>query len=206
MRIKLVVVDGKLSGKEIAVKTAQFLIGRDETCNLRPASNMVSKLHCALVTADSGVWLRDLKSTNGTFVNGARIAERVQLKDGDELRIGPLTLKVLIEGTPIAAAQKQVAVKDAKPKAARRLDDDDVCDWLSEDEEVIGENDSLNESPTIMDMAVHSETVPDMPELGKPKPPATPKPKSLSREPADKDSSSAASAILQSFFERKRSG
>lgn len=203
MRIKLVVVGGKLAGKEIVVRTAQFLIGRDETCNLRPASNMVSKLHCALVTADTGVWLRDLKSTNGTFVNGKKVAERVQLSDGDELRVGPLTLKVHIEGEPAPKTRQATPGKTTKPKQARRVVDDDVCEWLSEDDEPMASDDSLNEAPTLMDMALPSETVPDMPDV------AAAIPIEPKRELAAKtgpDSSSAASAILQNFFQRKRSG
>lgn len=205
MKVKLVVRGGKLAGKEIPVRTPQFVIGRDESCNLRPASNMVSKLHCALVTADEALWARDLKSTNGTFVNGAKIDDRVQLKHGDEIRVGPLALEVHIadERKPVAA---QTPSTKAKSKPSRKsIDDDDVCDWLTEEEVESSEADGLSETPTILDLALNADTVPEMHET---QPPAPAEPKRNPRpapQPASSDSSSAANKLLQNFFVRKRS-
>src|SRR5437867_309175 len=103
MKVRLVVVQGRPEGMEIPLPMPQFLIGRDPKCNLRPSSESVSKLHCAILQRDACVFVRDLKSTNGTFVNNDRIQEEVQVHDGDMIKIGPLVLAFKInvdETTP----------------------------------------------------------------------------------------------------------
>lgn len=198
MKAKLIVRGGKLDGREIPVRTPQFLIGRDETCNLRPASNMVSKLHCALVAADEALWLRDLKSTNGTFLNGAKIAERAALKNGDQIRIGPLLLEIQIE--PSANAQRASAVESKRPATKDSLDED-VCDWLSEEEVPPPEGADLSETPTIMDLAATTETIAEMTDLSPTPPKAPERPPT---KPNSVGSSAAASNILQNYFVRRR--
>src|SRR5262245_7004161 len=70
MKLSLVVMTaGKSQGQAIPVTLAQFVIGRDPQCNLRPASAVISKRHCALLVQDGRVAIRDFNSTNGTFVN-----------------------------------------------------------------------------------------------------------------------------------------
>src|ERR1700722_11488679 len=101
MKISLMVLSaGKAAGKALPVNVAQFIIGRDPQCNLRPASAMISKRHCAVVVKSGQVSVRDFDSTNGTFVNETQIKGEVALKDGDILKVGPLSFKVVIEGQP----------------------------------------------------------------------------------------------------------
>ena len=69
MKISLVVKDGVHAGKTIPIGLSQFLVGRDPQCNLRPASTAISKRHCALLVRQDKVFIRDMNSTNGTFVN-----------------------------------------------------------------------------------------------------------------------------------------
>src|SRR5471030_2836178 len=98
MKISLMVLSaGKAAGKALPINAAQFIIGRDPQCNLRPASAMISKRHCAVLVKGGQVLLRDFDSTNGTFVNDEQIKGEVPLKDGDVLRLGPLSFKVVIE-------------------------------------------------------------------------------------------------------------
>src|SRR4051812_35490437 len=55
----------------------------------------VSKLHARITrAADGGMELRDLQSTNGTFVNGTRLSGAKRLQQGDQLRIGPFAFVV----------------------------------------------------------------------------------------------------------------
>ena len=77
MKLSLVVVNaGKASGQTIPIKISRFVIGRDPDCNLRPASAMISKKHCAVLVKNGKVTLRDFDSTNGTFLNDHQV--RVQ--------------------------------------------------------------------------------------------------------------------------------
>ena len=96
MKCSLVVVQGKPEGLEIPLKGTQFLIGRDKKCNLRPNSDLVSKLHCCFQKTETGLIIRDLGSTNGTFLNSMPVEEPVELQDGDLIRVGPLVFAARI--------------------------------------------------------------------------------------------------------------
>jgi pSer/pThr/pTyr-binding forkhead associated (FHA) protein len=100
MKLNLVVLTpGKTEGKAILVTLSQFLIGRDPQCHLRPASAVISKRHCALLTREEQVFLRDFGSTNGTFVNDQPVKGEVELHNGDRLKVGPLLFQVRLEAS-----------------------------------------------------------------------------------------------------------
>jgi pSer/pThr/pTyr-binding forkhead associated (FHA) protein len=117
MKLSLVVAAGVHKGKPIPIPTPQFLIGRDPSCQLRPASELVSKRHCAVLVRDGKILVRDFGSTNGTYVNDQPVAEEVEVKNGDKLKVGPLEFELRVEETAVKLAAKPalVAVKAAKP-------------------------------------------------------------------------------------------
>jgi pSer/pThr/pTyr-binding forkhead associated (FHA) protein len=96
LQADLKVVGGKHEGTIIPLNTPKFLIGREEDCKLRPNSELVSRHHCVFTLDDYTLRLRDLGSTNGTFVNGERIRGQVLLQAGDRVSIGKLDFEVLI--------------------------------------------------------------------------------------------------------------
>jgi predicted component of type VI protein secretion system len=100
MNVNLVVLTpGKSQGKLIPITLAQFLIGRDPQCQLRPASPVISKRHCALLVKGDKLFLHDFDSTNGTFLNDQPVKGEVEMKNGDQLKVGPLHFEVQIEAT-----------------------------------------------------------------------------------------------------------
>jgi len=116
MKLSLVVAQGVHTGKVIPVTAAEFIIGRDPQCQLRPASPAVSKQHCALTIRDDRVFVRDCGSTNGTFVNNEQVAAEREVKAGDRLRVGPLEFDLKIEvGTLQPKSAPVIAVPAAKP-------------------------------------------------------------------------------------------
>ncbi len=68
-----------------------FTIGRDPTADLAVESNRVSRKHAAIVPTDHGYMIQDLDSTNGTYVNGTKMAEGT-LNDGDVLVLADVEL------------------------------------------------------------------------------------------------------------------
>src|ERR671918_254835 len=72
-----------------AVKT----IGRSPGAEFIVDAALVSRLHCQLTATADALHVKDLGSTNGTFVNGRRITA-AELKDGDTLSVGRLALVV----------------------------------------------------------------------------------------------------------------
>jgi len=97
MEAKLKVLVGQAKGREIPLPASQFIIGRDSVCHLRPHSSLVSKFHCAIGRNAAGdVVVRDLKSSNKTYVNNQPISGTVPAADGDLLGIGPLQFQLII--------------------------------------------------------------------------------------------------------------
>ena len=68
-------------------------IGRSTGADFIVDAPLVSRIHCRLTAGASELEVRDLESTNGTFVNGAR-TDRAILKPGDRLGVGRVELIV----------------------------------------------------------------------------------------------------------------
>lgn len=152
MQVILKVLSGTHEGKEIKVKDDKFLIGRSESCQLRPKSDSISRKHCAIVQKDGMVLAIDLKSRNGTFVNEKQLStEKAKiLKSGDKLRCGQLEFEVLIEVGIATAKKPEVSnVKDAAVRMTEQTSLDakesfDISSWLLEADQV----DRSKEDPT----------------------------------------------------------
>jgi len=98
----LIVEKGKHRGTSIPVKGDLFLIGSDRVCQLRIDHPRVGGQHCALVTRDGKVFLRDLASGHLTAVNDREVPAGAEwpLHDGDRLLVGPLRAVVQVQETP----------------------------------------------------------------------------------------------------------
>ncbi|MDP1561359.1 MAG: FHA domain-containing protein [Pirellulaceae bacterium] len=135
MEIRLKVIGGKNDGREIPVQVAEFVVGRGETAHLRPASDLVSRKHCSIVTQQGKAVLIDHESRNGTFLNGDQIKGQVDLKPGDRLRVGRLVFELVIDiGQPSVKRPKVDGVADAAQRATEateQFDDDSISGWLS---------------------------------------------------------------------------
>jgi len=132
MKMSIVVLSaGKAAGQSIPIPAAQFTIGRDPQCNLRPGSAMISKRHCALLMKSNQAFLRDFDSSNGTFLNNQPVKGEVPLNDGDIFKVGPLEFKVVLEGT--TAPSKPTP--PPQPKKSSFMDDDAAAMLLNIDDE-----------------------------------------------------------------------
>ena len=106
MQLFLVVVGGVQHGREIPIPVTEFRIGRDAKCHLRPASDDVSRMHCALIQHPDGrVFLRDYGSSNGTILNRRMLVHgEMQLEDGDTIEVGPLMFRLKFVNAEAATA------------------------------------------------------------------------------------------------------
>ena len=95
MRVTLRVLEGPYTGREFAFDQHDtFLIGRSDAAHLYlPEDKFFSRHHCLLEIAPPRCFLRDLGSTNGTFVNGQKVSE-VFLQSGDRIQGGQTVLQV----------------------------------------------------------------------------------------------------------------
>ena len=86
--LTLLVLQGPDKGRRFELPDSPALVGRDSR-QLPLTDNTVSRRHCELLPGDDGAWvLRDLGSSNGTYINGARVGNRQTLKIGDQIRVG----------------------------------------------------------------------------------------------------------------------
>lgn len=74
------------------LKPGENVIGRDADCSVVIDFTGVSRRHATIRVAEQQTTLEDLGSKNGTFRNGERLYESVQLEDGDRIRLGAMTL------------------------------------------------------------------------------------------------------------------
>ena len=209
MNFSLVVARGAKEGAAIPITKSEFLIGRDPKCHLRPTSQTISKCHCALVVRDDRFFVKDLKSTNGTFVNDEQLHGERELNDGDSIKIGPL--EFLARFDVQAAKPGQVGrgsrAPASSPSAATKtgsetLGEDEIGSLLldlSEDDQGTG-NDADLEGTTIMQVLKPEETQ-QLNEAQEEKTPYRPP----SRMPASsQNTSSAAKSILEKYRRRPR--
>lgn len=73
------------NNREIPIKP-DMVLGRQAECDLQLTEGHASRKHAKLFFAEDAVWVEDLNSANGTFVNGAKITGKVRLSPGDRLR------------------------------------------------------------------------------------------------------------------------
>jgi pSer/pThr/pTyr-binding forkhead associated (FHA) protein len=88
------VESGFYEGMEWPLDRASTVIGRGRTADLVLSEATISRAHALLGFKGDQPFVQDLGSTNGTLVNGAR-EQQAFLRDGDELRMGRLVLRIV---------------------------------------------------------------------------------------------------------------
>lgn len=100
--VRLTVRTGSQAGQVISFRRLPFVIGSEPGCHLRVTSAAISPRHCVLQAGPGGIVIKDLGSTSGTWIDGVRIESSTSIGDGDELRIGALTLAIRVEALATA--------------------------------------------------------------------------------------------------------
>lgn len=116
MTNRLLVNPGTPQAWEIQLKSGQNRLGRGEQNDFKVNHPSVSGSHCEIVVSSAGVLLKDLGSTNGTYVNRAPVHEAL-LQTGQHLHLGGV--EMLFEAVGRAAAPAPVAAPVAAPVTAR---------------------------------------------------------------------------------------
>lgn len=112
MQVRLEVCHRKANVNNVVLRS-DTIIGRGAGCNLRIASNEVSREHCKISVTDNGVLVRDLGSSNGTFVNGYRLDRDTDytVDPDSELSVGGVLFVLKFDAVPGSTV-------DLKPAAA----------------------------------------------------------------------------------------
>ncbi len=118
MKFYLIVAKGKHQGLPIPIEVDLFMVGSDALCQLRSTHPAVGERHCALITRDRKVFIRDMGSGEPTYVNDDTIPENTEwpLHAGDRIRVGPLEFVIQLREKPLSQ-------RDLEEWALRCLDE-----------------------------------------------------------------------------------
>src|SRR5258708_21179229 len=100
---KLVIQNRGMTGRTCELQTDRTTVGRVEDNTFQIADPSVSSHHCEVHLRGSDIFIRDLNSTNGSFISGNKIEESI-LKPGQILRLGQVELKLEVEGAAAATS------------------------------------------------------------------------------------------------------
>lgn len=103
---KLVLLSPGMTGRTHELKGEKTTIGRLEDNTFQIAEPSVSSHHCEVLLKGNDVIVRDLGSTNGTFISGDKVSESA-IKPGQILRLGQIEMRLETD-TPPASAKKSV--------------------------------------------------------------------------------------------------
>jgi pSer/pThr/pTyr-binding forkhead associated (FHA) protein len=90
------ILEGYAAGMEYPIKKTYAVIGRSRDCSVPLKDPLVSRRHAAIMFNEDAFILKDLDSTNGTYMSGAYIRQR-KLTHGDKFRIGKTILQFILQ-------------------------------------------------------------------------------------------------------------
>src|SRR5207248_6368835 len=104
--VKLVLLSPGMTGRTHELKLDKTTIGRVEDNTFQIAEPSVSSHHCEIILQGSDVLVRDLNSTNGTFINGEKVTESA-LKPGQVLRLGQIEMRLETDAPAAGGSAKK---------------------------------------------------------------------------------------------------
>lgn len=123
MTWKLQAITGEFTGKELTIER-DMLVGRHQEADILLQSADISRRHAALLLKEQQLWVQDLNSSNGTFVNDVRIIQDTELHDGDILQFASFVFSVLAPETELPEIEvepvKTVTQDQGMPSIAER--------------------------------------------------------------------------------------
>lgn len=103
----------------IAITHFPALVGRSSECDYRIHQPLISRRHCLFHLRDGEIWVEDLRSLNGTFVNGERITQPRPLHEGDKVDIAFLPYEVCLPLSSEAVIQSEPAPETSTDNTVR---------------------------------------------------------------------------------------
>ncbi len=120
-RFALRFISGKYQGGEFPLRmNREIVIGRSSDLDMVLVEDMVSRRHAKISSSDADVYIQDLGSTNGTFVNGEKIAGKSRLSEGDRILVGTSIIKVVAVDGALANQSEAEARKRLEAGAQQR--------------------------------------------------------------------------------------
>ncbi len=125
---RLLVLNGNSAGRVFTLASPGVtLVGRHETCEIRLLEEGVSRRHFSVAKAGADFRLEDLGSSNGTFVNGEKVASHA-LQDQDRIHAGPVEIQFRVKRAP--AKTRRVSLP-TETTIRRRIEDETIAGDIS---------------------------------------------------------------------------
>ncbi len=172
MKVRLELAHKKAKVKKVLLKS-DTVIGRSTECGLRIASNEVSRQHCKICIGEDGVTVRDLGSSNGTFVNGYQLEPETdyEIAPDSELSLGGIKFFVRFSEPADKSMQADGlgSTVDLKPDQYEAMEETVSLDSVNDDWPAEASNDDMEfaeaedvaeEPPEEAQAEVGPETVP----------------------------------------------
>ena len=190
MEAKLVVVGGEAKPAEIRLKLPTT-IGRGKEATLTLPHPLVSRLHTEIFESDGKLFVRDLGSLNGTFVNKERIEGDRQLQPGELLTIGTVTFRAIYECAEgevpaIVEPDPQAPVEVAPMAETVMADDPPTAQPIAEPVPEFTEVEPVEPAPTPVAAPVEPNSI-EYADLGTPDSEAAPSPDFADDSPDEGD-------------------
>lgn len=114
MTWKIQAITSELTGQEIGIDR-DMVVGRHQSADIVLQAAEISRKHAAFLLKDQALWVQDLNSSNGSFVNDLRIEHETLLKEGDIVQFASLKFSVLAPAQEVVAATIESAEVEAVP-------------------------------------------------------------------------------------------
>ncbi|HBN77636.1 MAG TPA: hypothetical protein DD473_17855 [Planctomycetaceae bacterium] len=134
MKVSFLILTGKHQGKTLTLPADVVIVGRDPQAHIRVNSTEVSRHHCEIHVRGTDVIVKDLGSRNGTFINGEAIFGEVPIHPGDTLHVGSMVFELAGKKKPVPQNTPGVRKPPGARAAAKAPSEDELIDWLAEDE------------------------------------------------------------------------
>ncbi len=119
MNIVLILLKKDGNKKVFPIRNKATILGRGPDCDLRIPLPVVSRRHCQFSQEMNALKIRDLSSSNGTFINGNKIENEAEAKAGDRIQVGPLMFTVQIDGLPAEISSSDTAILQPMPDPSK---------------------------------------------------------------------------------------
>ncbi len=118
MKVRLVMFTQSGERRDFAVGRGKTTIGRNSECGVQIKLGVVSRRHCQVSVKEEKVKVRDLGSSNGTYVNNRRVQEAT-VGAGETLTVGPVIFTVVIDGNPAEISPVRTILEGKHGKPAK---------------------------------------------------------------------------------------
>jgi len=116
---KLVFIDKNFAGQVYELMLEKTTVGRGDQNTLVIRDSSLSSTHCEILMYGSEIIVRDLDSSNGTFVNGGRLNKQSQVKSGETIRFGSIEARLELEPSPHDSDTAEITAVYALGKVMR---------------------------------------------------------------------------------------